>query len=154
MLSARWSVALPFVVLGMVCMAAGGLLSAATALAPSEQAAWAVAYLVLVGGLAQAGLGAGQALLASEAPPCGVVIAEVLAWNLGNAAVLAGELLHRGPVVDVGGALLAAALVLLIRSTRRAAVRRRWKPLAFRGLVLLLAVSIPVGLVVGELRPR
>jgi hypothetical protein len=154
MMHARWPVALPFVVPGVACVAAGGLVSAASALAPSGQAAWAAAYLVLVGGLAQAGLGVGQALLASAVPPRRVVLAEVVAWNLGDAAVLAGELLGRRPIVDAGGALLAVALVLLVLATRGPAVRRRWMLPAFRGLVLLLVVSIPAGLVLAEVRPR
>jgi hypothetical protein len=93
--SARCSAALPFVALGAVCVVAGGLVSAASAFAPSEHAAWAAAYLVL----------------------------------------------------------LAGALALVAWEVRGHAGRARWPLRAFRGLVALLVVSIPVGLVLAQLRP-
>ncbi len=63
-LPARWAPALPFGAAGAVCVVAGGLVSAAIAPALSELGSWAVAYLVLVGGAAQAAVGTGHALLA------------------------------------------------------------------------------------------
>lgn len=84
------SAALPFVVLGAACVVAGGLVAAAVAMAPSQLGSWAAAYLVLVGGVAQVALGAGQALLASRPPGRRAVAAGVAGWNAGNGAVLAG----------------------------------------------------------------
>lgn len=153
MVASRWSAALPFVGFGTMCVVAGGLVSAVTALAPSEHGAWAAAYLVLVGGVAQVALGAGQAQLAPRIPPRKLLIAELVAWNLGNAAVLSGELSGVIPLVYAGGAVLVAALTLLVRGMRGTAARVPWMLHAFRALVLLLLVSIPVGLVLAELRP-
>jgi hypothetical protein len=153
MVPARWSAALPFVALVAVSVLAGGLVSAASAFAPSEHAAWAVAYLVLVGGIAQVGLGVGQASLAREGPHRGTTVAELVSWNVGDAAVLAGPLLGMPPLVDIGGGLLAGALGLVAWEVRGHAGRAPWSLRAFRGLVALLVVSIPVGLVLAQLRP-
>lgn len=152
-LPARWPPALPFAVLGTVCIVAGGLVAAATAPAPSEHGSWAAAYLVLVGGIAQTALGAGQALLAPRAPARRAVAAELIGWNAGNGAVLAGTLTGLTRLADIGGVLLVAALVLVIRETRGASQRPAWPLHLYRALVALLVVSIPVGLAIADLRP-
>jgi hypothetical protein len=154
MVAQRWASAVPFVGVGAACVIAGGCVSAVGGLAPSAPAAWAAAYLVLVAGVAQVALGAGQAWLAPRAPSRTWCAAELALWNAGNAAVLAGALLSVGVVVDAGGALLVAGLVLLVRGSWGAARgRRRWLLHVFRGLMLLLLVSIPVGLVLAALHP-
>jgi hypothetical protein len=148
---------MPFAVAGTGCVVAGGLVAAATAAAPSAHASWAVAYLVLVAGVAQVGLGLGQGALASRAPSGRRLALETGAWNVGNAAVLAGVLVGVGPLVDLGGALLVIALVLLVHAVRdggRHDTRiARWTLYGFRLLVLILLVSIPVGLVLARTWP-
>lgn len=145
--------ALPFLVIGTACVIAGGFVAAVTAHAPTEHASWAAAYLVLVGGVAQVALGAGQTLLARHRPSARLVVVELLTWNLGNAAVVAGTVSGVAPVNDVGGALLVVALALLLASTR--GPRQAGWPLAlYRTLIVIVLVSIPVGLLLAELRPR
>ncbi len=147
---------LPFLMAGLVCVIGGGLVAAVTAPTASEHSSWAAAYLVLVGGVAQAGLGLGQALFAAPTGP-GVTATEVAGWNLGNAAVLVGTLLNLTPLVDVGGALLVVTLALLARGLRPSSTvpvhgaRRYWLH-AYRLLVVILLVSIPVGLVLVRVR--
>ncbi len=105
-----------------------------------------MAYLVLVVGVAQVGLGVGQALLATRTPAGRLVTAELLTWNIGNAAVIVGTLAGHVVLVYVGGALLFAGLVLFVLAARGSALhwqRTRW---AFRLIVFILAVSIPIGL--------
>jgi hypothetical protein len=155
-LTARGTWQLPFTVIGVACVVAGGLVAAATAHAPSQNASWAAAYLVLVGGVAQVGLGLGQALLTGR-PSARVVTIEFACWNAGNAAVIIGTLLDQPAVVDVGGALLVVTLVLLAYRLRARGVRagsgaRRWQLYGFQLLVVVLAVSIPIGLVLAHLR--
>lgn len=140
----------PFAALGTACVVAGGLVAAATAPVPSEHGSWAAAYLVLVAGVAQVGLGGGQALLAPRLPSRRLVAAEFAGWNAGNAAVLAGTLLHLTALVYVGGALLVAALALLVHGVRGAGGRRGWPLHAFRLLVVVLLVSIPAGLLLAQ----
>lgn len=149
----RWRRVTPFAAVGAVCIVAGGLVSAATAAAPSEHASWAVAYLVLVGGVAQLGLGLGQGLLAPKLPSAGMATGLVVGWNLGNAAVLIGTLTEAVWLVDVGGGLLVLSLAVLVWVARGAASRQRWLLVVFRALVLLLLVSIPVGLVLAHVHP-
>lgn len=99
---AQWS---PFVIVGSVCVIAGGLVAAVTATSPSEHGAWVSACLVLVGCVAQIGLGLGQAVLTTAGLSRQRLVTELGALNFGNVAVLAGELLAMGsrggvPAVD------------------------------------------------------
>lgn len=151
----RTAAAVPFAALGIGCAIAGGLASAVIAPHPTPHGAWAVAYLVLVGGIAQVGLGIGQALLAPKPPARRLVVAQVAAWNLGNAAVLGGTLSGVPPVADVGGAVLVVGLALLILGGRGGSRdgRARWFRHGFQALVVLLLVSIPAGLVLARIGP-
>jgi hypothetical protein len=133
---------------------AGGLVAAVTALAPSQLASWTTAYLVLVGGVAQAALGAGRALLIARPLGRAGITAELTAWNAGNGAVLAGTLLGATWLADVGGVLLAAVLALMIAATRGATRQPAWPLHLYRALAALVLVSIPVGLVIAGLRPH
>jgi hypothetical protein len=155
-LAARGMQLLPFTAIGVACVVAGGLVAAATAHAPTQHASWAAAYLVLVGGVAQVGLGMGQALFAGR-PSATLVTAQLACWNVGNAAVIAGTLASLPVLVDVGGALLVVTLLLLTYALRASGARvaggvRRWYLHGFRLLVAILAVSIPIGLVLAQLR--
>ena len=145
---------MPFVVVGVACVVAGGLVSAAVAMAPSQLGSWAVAYLVLVGGVAQVGFGAGQALLAVRAPGRRTVVAELAGWNAGNGAVLAGTLLRITWLADIGGVLLFTILVLALARIRGAVRHPAWPLHLYRAVVSLVLVSIPVGLVIAVIHPR
>jgi hypothetical protein len=143
--------AAPATVVGVVCVVAGGLVAALTAPRPTEHGTWAAAYLVLVAGVSQVGLTVGQSLLAPRGLPNRTSLAELVTWNGGNAAVLTGTLAGTVWVVDVGGGLLVVTLALVVSAIRghpvrdggrRQALARR----AFRFLVLVLLVSIPIGL--------
>lgn len=48
-------------------------------------------------------MGAAQAYLNARRPSRPVVVAELLGWNLGNAAVIAGTIAGFSAVTDVGG---------------------------------------------------
>lgn len=152
----RWQEWVPFTVIGVAYVIAGGLVAAVTAPAPTEHTSWAAAYLVLVGGVAQAGLGLGQAMF-TDRIPAPVVAVQAAGWNLANVAVLAGTLLGVTALVDLGGALLLVTLTLLGRGLRPSRMRpangaRRWFLYGYRLLVLILLISVPVGLVLARLR--
>lgn len=146
----RDTLAVPFATLGTLCVVAGGMVAAVTARAPTEAGTWAVAYLVLVAGVAQVGLGVGQALLAAEAPPSRLVAAELTLWNCANAGVLAGTLLGVEPLIDAGGGLLMLALALFAHRVRSGKDRPRWPLFAYRLLVITLLTSIPIGLLLAR----
>jgi hypothetical protein len=111
-------------------------------------------YLVLVCGVAQLAVGTGQALLAPGTPSPRVVAAEFAGWNAGNAAVLAGTPLGFTPLAGAGGALLAAALALLIAGVRGAGRPPAWPLHLYRLLIALVLVGIPAGLLLAGTRPR
>ena len=75
-------------------------MAAVTAHNPTQHGTWAVAYLVLVGGVAQIAVGVGQALHTTTRVSPRVVAAEFTAFNLGNAGVLLGTLLETTWLVD------------------------------------------------------
>lgn len=150
----------PFLVAGIGCIVAGGLLAAATAYVTTQKTAWATAYLVLVGGMAQIALGAAVSWLAPHAPRR-LAWWAFAGWNLGNAGVLVGQLAGVLLVTDLGTAVLVAALVVVLvavgswghagsRGPATAPPHPRvvW---AFRGLVILLAVTMPIGVVLAHI---
>lgn len=138
----------PFAVSGAVSVIAGGLLAAAIAApAPTRHGVWAVAYLVLVLGVGQIILGAGQALLAPTPPTERVVTVTAVAFNAANIAVLIGIVADHVIVFDAGSTLLLVALVLFLRGVRRG-TRRGWPLYAYRLFVAVLVLSIPIGVLV------
>lgn len=150
---ARRQGAVAFATLGLTSVILGGLLAAATASTPSHLASWAVAYLVLVSGVAQAGLGLGQAVLVNQLARL-LVAAQLMGWNLGNVAVLVGTALDVTLLVDVGGVLLVATLVAFAPAARPAPAPRapalRWCRYGYALLVLVLLLSVPIGLVLAR----
>ncbi|MDN5764856.1 MAG: hypothetical protein L0H96_08380 [Humibacillus sp.] len=158
-----WAPYLPALVVGTLCVIAGGLVAAVTGPLALTHGSWAAAYLVLVAGVAQIALAAGQGLLAGQARhPVGrrLLLVEFAAWNLGNAAVIAGTLWSATWLVNLGGGLLVVALGALLVATRsgpgraETARERRVALLTVRALVALLLVSIPVGLWLAHVRAR
>jgi hypothetical protein len=147
--------AIPLVAVGIVCIIAGGLVAAATAPSPSEHGSWAAAYLVLVGGVAQVAFGIGQAVLAPETPSPRLIVSEFAGWNVGNAAVILGTLINVQALVIIGGALLVVTLGMLVWAVRGARVSPGWLTRTlwtYRVLVVIMLVSIPVGLIIGQVK--
>jgi hypothetical protein len=144
-LRARW-----FGYLGAACIVAGGLVAAASAPAHSEVGTWAAAYLVLVGGAAQIVLGVAQAILSPGRRSAVTFGLHVVLFNAGNVAVVAGTVTGVHAVGDAGALVLLAALVLSAGAVR--GVRGRAAGL-YRAIVVLLALSVPVGSVLARLHP-
>lgn len=144
--------AAPFLVIGGLGILAGGFLSAISAAAPSYLASWAVAYLVLVVGFAQLLLGIGQDQLAVRRPSAGLVVAEVLAFNLANAAVLVGSLASNMLLTWLGAALIVVAMGLFIWAARGSGGRHQWLLYLFRTMIVILLVSAPIGIVLAHSR--
>ena len=132
----------PFVFVGVACVIAGGLVAAVTSIAPTEHLTWSSAYLVLVAGVAQVGLGLGQEILPPRPPSQRLSIVELALWNVGTLAGTAAA-------VDAGGALLVVTLALVGYASRGAA--QTWLSHGFRALIVILLVSIPVGLVLARI---
>jgi hypothetical protein len=149
----RVRVAAPFALLGCVCVVAGGTVAAVTAPAPTEHSSWTAGYLVLVMGVAQVGLGCGLALVPERLPSVLVLGAQVVMWNVGNAAVVIGTLGSWIWLTDVGGGMLVATLVLSARATWNAG-SLRWAWIAFRLFQAGVLDSVPIGLLLARHPPR
>ena len=143
---------LPFRLLALVWVIAGGLTAAVTGPLGLEHGSWSAAFQVLVGGVLLGVLGIAQYGLAARAPGRAVLLAELLAWNLGGLAVIGGTVLGAPLLVDAGGALLVVTMVLMLRAVGRRAQGPAWLLWVFRAALVLTAVSIPVGLVLAHLR--
>lgn len=150
---ATWPPAMsPFLAAGACAVVAGGLVAAVARPAGWEHGSWVAAFLVLVTGVGQIGLGAGQSSTAATPVPRRRVMMESGLWNAGSAAVLGGTLAAAPLVVSAGGAVLVAALGLFVVSSLGADTSASRVRRAYAGLVLTLLISTPVGLVVSWLR--
>jgi len=106
----------------LASLAAAGVAVVIRIAEPFDHGTWLVAYLFLVGFLAQLLLGRGQAALLSSGghpvPRRGVRLAQALLWNFGVIAVPAGVLADTRLPVVVGSVSLLAALASLWQTAR------------------------------------
>jgi hypothetical protein len=140
----------PFVGVGVVAIVAGGLVAAVSRPTGWSDGPWVAAYLVLVAGVGQVGLGAGQAMYAGS--PCSRrrVRAQLALLNGSSLLVVGGTLAAAPALVTVGSALLLGALVSFARATGgRGGGRRAWLYLA---LLAVLIGSIPIGTALAWIR--
>jgi hypothetical protein len=146
------SASLPFRVLGTAWIIGGGLTAAVTGPLSLEKGAWAAAFAVLIGGVAQYAIGVVQSALASRQPSRRMVTSELAAWNLGGAAVILGTVITQPLIVDFGGLLLVIALALMVTTVRGKGSGPAWAVWVYRILLVVILVSIPIGLVLAHLR--
>lgn len=141
----------PALVIALGSVIAGGLLSAVTAHAATQAASWASAYLVLVGGVGTAGLAIGRGLLSASTPSRGRLWGELGLWMAGNALVMLGTLASPAWLVELGSVMLVAALGSVGAGVYRGKGHTplRW---LFLTLLVVLAVSIPAGILLSNLR--
>lgn len=148
---ARWDAAWALVAAGFIGIIVGGVVAAMTAPLHWAHGSWAAAYLVLVAGVAQLGLGIGQAWLAPEVPSRRRRAGELVTWNVGSLLVIIGTVVTQPIVVDLGAVLLIIGLVLFITGVRGAAATVTpagvWVLRAYVLIAVIIAVSMPVGLV-------
>ena len=154
----RWHPAGAFTVIGGGCVVAGGLVAAAASPLSIPHGSWLAAYLVLVGGVAQYAMGQARRWLPNTAQPPLWGWVGVIAWNVGNLAVILGTLLGLPPVVFLGSAPLVLGLLVALDAARPggtavpAGGTTARLGRAYRVMLLVLAVSIPVGMTLSHLR--
>lgn len=141
-----------FVLVGFIAITAGGLVAAVTGPTGFADGSWVAAYLVLVAGVAQVGLGVGQALLAAVVPSGRRRGWQLVVYNVANAAVIGGTLIESVAVVVAGAVMLFAALILFLAAVRRRSGTHPWYLAIYRVLLAILGVSIPVGVALSVLR--
>lgn len=148
-----WPSVRPFLYVGVICIIAGGAVAAVSDPFSFEQGSWLAAYLVLVGGVAQIALGAGQAALVGGALEQNSILREVLTWNLGSLGVMIGSLSGSALLTSLGGAVLAVSLGFFLLGVRPGRQRGPGALLIiYRGLATFVLLSIPVGLAISWVR--
>ncbi|GIF01528.1 hypothetical protein [Paractinoplanes rishiriensis] len=145
---------------GICCVVIGGLVAAVTGPLELAHGSWLAAYLVLVGGVAQWAMGQARSRRPDVLQPRRSW-AQIGCWNVGNLLVIAATLTGAPWAVDLGSILLVIALVLAWHAARpgtgtSARLATAWASLlvdrAYRMLLLVLAVSVPVGMVLSHSR--
>lgn len=140
----------------MLAGAVAGVLDAAGAL--GWYGHWLALHLVLLGGVSQLILGAGQffstAFLATDPPGRGMVRAQLAAWGAGTLLVAVGIPTGRSALTDLGGFAVIVGLGLFAAALwdlqRRSLQRARW---AIRWY-FACAASLGLGAVLGILMAR
>lgn len=148
----RQRAALPFGAIGVASIVIGGLMAALSRPLDLDSGPWIAAYLVLVSGVAQVGLGAGQAGLAQHPPSPRVVLVEVVAWNASTASIILATLIGWPLVTSAGALSLLLALGLFVRQVPVPSAGRRVPETAHWALAALVALSAPVGTVLAWIR--
>lgn len=138
--------------LGWVGIVAGGLVAAVADPLDVYRGSWMAAYLVLVVGVAQVVMGWARRRWGTSRTAAGA--AQCAGWNVGSAGVIAGTLAETSLVVYVSSVALVAALVIAVWDTRSGGTTSRdgLQLLAYRAMLVILSVSIPVGMVLSYLR--
>lgn len=141
----RRAVFTPFALAGSVSVIVGGLLASVIAApTPTRHGVWAVAYLILVLGVGQLVLGAGQALLPAEPLTARMATLSSALFNAAGLTIMLGVVTGYVGVFDIGAVLLFVALVLFLYAVRQGA-RRGWPLYIYRFFIGILVVSIPIG---------
>jgi hypothetical protein len=120
---------------------------------PITRGWWLVAYLTLVGGLAQLLLFGGLVALARRSatrmPGAAVIKRRVVLWNAGTLIVAVMDLVELQIGVVVGAGALVVALVMFARDLRDVdlaapALRDRWSA-GYALLLIVLGCSVAIG---------
>lgn len=147
--------------LALAFLLAAALAAALRTTTPFEHGWWLVAYLALVGGLAQLLLAPGRASGLSRVgaahPPRAWLWCELALWNVGTLVVPVGVFTDGASAVLGGSIVLLTALVLYAAGLRRAARKARrsargWER-AYYALIGFLVASVLVGTRLGEALP-
>lgn len=137
-----------FVALGAGHVLLGGLVAAVTEPLGLRHGSWLAAYLVLVCGVAQYVMGRAPWWFDHHlAGSAGWM--RVGGWNGGNVAVIVGTIAAAPYLADAGGAVLLAVLVATLRDALQPPTAAR---AAYVTFLVMLAGSVPVGLVLAHLR--
>jgi hypothetical protein len=145
----------PLVRLATLSLLASVVVAGVALLWPLPHAAWLVAYLFLVGFLAQALLERGQAALAGPSATTRVPLQAAL-WNAGVIAVPIGVFTDARLWVVLGGLSLLVALVSFWRATRQSRPGRNRSvrlQTAYVLLIAAMALSSMIGIGLAWHRP-
>jgi hypothetical protein len=139
----------PFVALAAVSLSAAVVAAAVEAIGQFDHGVWLVAYLFLVGFLAQLLLGHGRLVLGAEPSLPARIPAPLVLWNIGVFAVPAGVLADSRLLVVLGSAALLGALAQFRRSVRPACgdpVHPTWLRPGYTALIAFMGASVVAGI--------
>jgi hypothetical protein len=143
----RWMRSLPLLSAGAVSVVAGGMAAAVTGPLQWSHGSWVAAFLVLVAGVTQLGIGAGQAQLSATSPTVAFVAAQCGLWNVGCATVITGTLLSSPLAVAAGSAPLMAVFVMSVAALKgQSGSPRSVVLVGYRLLLLVVLASVPIGI--------
>jgi len=147
----RWRSNRLLLAVGGVAIVAGGLVAALARPMGWDHGSWLAAFLVLVAGVSQVGIGAAQAHLGRTAVDVRFTAVECVLWNGGCLGVVTGSLLASPAAVAIFSAPLVAVLAMSSFAVRQAD-RKSGYVLLHRLLVGTLLVSIPIGIALAFVR--
>ena len=133
-------------VAGSISIVAGGLVAAVTGPTQWDHGSWVAAFLVLVAGVAQIGIAAGQSHLADTSMTRTFASVECILWNTACGTIVVGTLFSNPAIVSIGSALLMAALGMSVYAISRSSGRHPQLLVLYRALLTVLLVSIPIGI--------
>ena len=112
-----------FFLAGLLYIAAAALAGVIRVIAGGYWMHWLSLHLLLLGGVSQLVLGAGQfftcAFLATDPPPRRLIVAQLACWNGGTVLVAVGVPTGLAGLAEAGGGLIATGLVLFAVALRR-----------------------------------
>lgn len=138
-----------FTVLGTVAVVGGSILSAAIAPTPSYHGSWAVAYIVLVAGVAQIVLGVGQTSVTDGHVGAGRVAWQAALFDAGVAATVTATILDIPVLLYAAAVAQVVAVILFLAATRGG--RRGLTLITLRVVAIVLLVGTPTGVVIQAL---
>lgn len=143
-----------FCTFGTVAIITGGLLAAFSAADPTRIALWLSAYLVLVVGIVQVGIGAAMAGLAVKQTPRAQHLGTFLLFNAANAAVVTGTIVkgiapHSILLINIGSAAFIIALTLCLYAIRGA--KQSWWRTGYVALMTVAGLGALTGIVLAQI---
>lgn len=146
---------------GLCFMLAAAVAAIAYVLSGREWVHWLALHLLLLGGISQLVLGAGQfftcAFLATDPPPRRLIWAQFGAWNMGVILVAVGVPSAISALSDVGGALIAIGIALfaaaLLGMRRRSLQHAPWALRWYQTSAACLTVGVLLGVLMARGTP-
>jgi hypothetical protein len=160
--SRTWAAARAFTICAVIFLVAAAVIAVLRSITPVTRGWWLVAYLSLVGGVAQLLLGPGLIGIAGRSgarPPSDRARhGQLVLWNAGTIIVAVADLVPSAAGVLVGSVVLVVAHVLFARGLRGVSATARhpargWVR-AYALLLVFLALSVVIGTVLGSARGR
>ncbi len=137
----------------MAFLAAGVIAAVVRGLVVFAHGWWLVAYLVLVGALAQVLLGLGElwlaALTGTECPREATLRWQLVLWNAGTVAVAVADLARAPAAVLAGSVASLAAVALFGRAPASRAASARGRAAAQDAAYLLLVAALAASAMIG-----